>query len=70
MEQEAVECIAHADATRLGIEHNGTSLLQVGKLIQVGVADACTRLDDGDGGLGTYEASDARSETAGFLPVE
>ena len=48
---EAVEGVAHADAAGLGIFDDGGTLGDVTSNVEVGVADACTGLDDGDLGI-------------------
>ena len=51
VDDEAVEGVADADATRLGIDDDGDGFLQVGGAVDIAVYDAGTRLDDWHAGV-------------------
>jgi len=51
VDNQAIQGVAHADTTGLGVEHHSCSFFQVGVHIEVGVANAGARFNDGDGGV-------------------
>ncbi len=63
VDDKAVEGIAHRDTTCLGIADNLLAHLQVTLLVEIGVDDACTSLDDGDAGGVTHEVDETTSAT-------
>ena len=57
--QQAVQCIADAHPAGLGIADDGCPFGSVTGTIEVGMADACTGLDDRDCGMLAYVADES-----------
>ena len=58
MNEQAVQGIAHADAPRLGVVHDSAALAEVAVLVEVGVDDAGSRLDDRHPGVVAHEVNE------------
>ena len=63
MDDEAVEGVTHRYAACLGIADDFLAHLHVAVLVEIGVDDASTSLDDGDAGGVAHEVDEATSAT-------
>ena len=69
VDEERLGGVADAGALGLGVDHDGERLVEVGRRVDVDVAVADARLDDGHGGLG-HDGLDEPGAAAGDHQVD
>ena len=63
MDEQAVEGVADADATSLGVVDDACAFLHISCFIEIGMTHACSCLDDGNGGFLTNEVDETLGTT-------